>query len=145
MNTVYLPETVYEASIRRIERLYDEFDNVVVGFSGGKDSTVCLFLTLEVARKRGQLPVKVMFLDQEAEWTHTVQYMRLIGAMDEVDLEWLQVPIRMSNNASNDQSFLYAWGEGENWVRPKEPNSVHENIFGTDRFHAFFGGWIKFG
>ena len=34
--------------------------------SGGKYSTVVFFLTLEVAKRLNKLPLKVVFLDQEA-------------------------------------------------------------------------------
>jgi len=33
---------------------------------------------------------------------------------------------------------LYCWKEGDDWMRPKEPNSIHTNIFGTDRFKDMF-------
>ena len=41
----YLDENVYDAAIERIEYLFDEFDEVIVSFSGGKDSTIanCTF------------------------------------------------------------------------------------------------------
>ena len=36
---VYLQTNVFEEALNRIERLYNDFDEVIVGFSGGKDST----------------------------------------------------------------------------------------------------------
>ena len=47
-----IDENVYDLAIKRINRTYDIFDNVVVMFSGGKDSTVCLNLALQVAKER---------------------------------------------------------------------------------------------
>ena len=65
---IYLADNVVEAGLKRIERLFNEFPNVIVSFSGGKDSTVTLALAYKVAKKLNRLPLKVMWLDQEAEW-----------------------------------------------------------------------------
>jgi len=42
---------VYEAAIKRIEFIFNEFDNVLVAFSGGKDSGVCLNLCYDFAKQ----------------------------------------------------------------------------------------------
>ena len=48
---IYSKNNVLVEAEKRIHRLFDDFENVVVGFSGGKDSTVCLNLTLKVAEE----------------------------------------------------------------------------------------------
>ena len=53
----YSKENVYEASKRRIRELFEDFPNVVVAFSGGKDSVVVFHLALEVAEELGRLPL----------------------------------------------------------------------------------------
>ena len=45
-------KSVLDLAYERINNAYDQFDTISVSFSGGKDSTACLNLTLEVARKR---------------------------------------------------------------------------------------------
>ena len=40
----YLDKNVYEAALERIAYCFQEFDNVLVSFSGGKDSGVMLNL-----------------------------------------------------------------------------------------------------
>lgn len=49
---VYSKKSVYEKSLERIEWVFNEFKgHIVVGCSGGKDSTVVMELALEVVRK----------------------------------------------------------------------------------------------
>jgi predicted phosphoadenosine phosphosulfate sulfurtransferase len=134
----YTDQTVYDAALDRIRYLYSEFDDVIVSFSGGKDSTVTLNMTLQVARELNRLPVKVAFLDQEAEWQCVVDYIRTIGAMEDVDLWWFQIPLRLFNSASSDTDWLNCWAEGEEWIRPQEPNSIKINKYGSDRFKELF-------
>ena len=63
---VYLPFDVVEAAERRIEWCYGHYDDVYVGWSGGKDSTALAHLTIDVATRLGRLPVKMFWVDQEA-------------------------------------------------------------------------------
>ena len=44
MGKKYVDKNVYEAAIERIEFLFKEFDHILISFSGGKDSGVCLNL-----------------------------------------------------------------------------------------------------
>lgn len=129
-----LPGTVFDAALNRIRWLFDEFEHVAICSSGGKDSTVITQLALIVARERGRLPLRVLWLDQECEFEATVTYQRQLLQHPDVDARWYQVPFRMFNATSHDQTWLNVWGEGEEWVRPKEPGSVHVNDFGIDRF-----------
>lgn len=142
---IYLKENVYEKAIERISYLYDEFEDVVVGYSGGKDSTVLVHLALEVARKKGRLPVNVMWIDQEAEWQSTVDMCIKIMTMPEVKPYWYQMPMVITNNASLISRYNYCWDEKEKdkWIHPKHKLSIKENIYGTDRFHQLFEKILK--
>lgn len=133
--TYLLEGNVYDAALNRMRWLFDEFDNnIAVSFSGGKDSTVTLELALLVAEERDCLPLKVFWLDQECEYEATVDYIRYIASRPEIDFRWYQVPFRLFNAASNVNTWMNVWGEGEEWVREREPDSIHVNDFGTDRF-----------
>jgi len=136
----YQKQNVFDAALDRIRWLFDEFPNVVVNFSGGKDSTVVLNLSLMVAEEKGRLPLRVMFIDQEAEWQTVIDYIRVVMADPRVDPAWLQVPIRLFNATSTIEPWLYCWEDGkeDEWIRPKEPNSIKENVYGTDRFAPMF-------
>jgi len=140
---IYLKETVWDVALDRIRYLFDEFDNVVVGFSGGKDSTVTMQLAMIVAEEKGRLPLKVCFVDQEAEYQMTIDYVREVMNDDRVEPLWVQVPIKLLNATSMEESWLKCWDPDEEWMRPKEDISITENTFGTDRFHQIFGAMFK--
>lgn len=142
---IYLKQNVLEAAKERINYLFDEFEEVCVGFSGGKDSCVVLNLTLEVAAERGRLPIKVMYIDQEAEWENVTSYVRTVMDDPRVDPYWFQMPIKIFNSTSFDEDWLWCWEEGkeDEWIRPKQPDAIKENIFGTMRFGELFNAILK--
>lgn len=135
---IYTNESVYDAALRRIEWLFDEFDNVCVNFSGGKDSTVTLHLALKVAERRGRLPLPVIFIDQEAEFQATVRYVETVMADPRIKPLWFQTPMRMTNNAGADNAWITCWGPGEKWCRPQHPLSIKGDPFNTPRFYDMF-------
>lgn len=47
----YTEQNVYEALQDRLHFLFEEFDNIFVSFSGGKDSGLLLNLTLDFQKK----------------------------------------------------------------------------------------------
>ena len=75
---IFQKQNVWDAALERIRWLFDEFPNVIVNFSGGKDSTVCLHLALKVAEEKNRLPLKVAWIDQEAEWQATSDYVQSV-------------------------------------------------------------------
>ena len=139
---LYLQQNVFDAALDRIRRLYDEFPHVLVAMSGGKDSTVVMQLALQVAREKNRLPLQVLFADQEAEWSFTIDYIRQIRDMPDVELLWYQIPISIANNASGDSNFV-CWGEGVKWMRDKEPGAIHEADIGTSDWYDMFPAIFK--
>ena len=135
---IYKENNVVDEALERIRFIFDEFPNVVASVSGGKDSTVIFDLTLRVARERGRLPLKVMFIDQEAEYQATINHMRNIMNNPDVQPYWFQMPIKIFNATSMTEHWLQCWKEGDEWIREKEPNSIKVNSYGTDRFHDLF-------
>jgi len=142
---IYSKQTVFDAALDRIRYLFNEFPEVVCGFSGGKDSTVCLHLCLQVAKETGRLPLKVLWIDQEVEWQGTVDYAESIMSMPDIEPLWFQMPMVITNNASSYERFNYCWRESDRdkWAHPQNPLSIKNNRYGTDRFHELFGAIFK--
>lgn len=135
---IFSEKNVYEAALDRIRFIFDDFPNVIVNFSGGKDSTVVLNLALQVAREKDRLPLKVMFVDQEGEWEHNIEYVRRVMNNPDVLPMWFQIPFRIFNATSNNNHWLQCWEEGGEWLREKEEIAIKTNSFGTDRFADLF-------
>jgi predicted phosphoadenosine phosphosulfate sulfurtransferase len=119
-------ESVYEKSLERIRDIYDRADRVTVGFSGGKDSTALLNLTLKIAKERNRLPLDVYFFDEEAIVPPTIDYMERVRKNPDINLHWMCVPIMHRNACSRSQPWWFPWNpkEKDKWVRPLPKGAI---------------------
>jgi len=142
---VFLKNNVFDEALNRIRRLYDEFPQVIVGVSGGKDSTVVFHLTMQVARERNRLPLKVLFLDQEIEWEATIDQIKRIMYDPDVEPYWMQIPFQLFNATSHIEHWLYCWDikKQDHWMREKDPIAKKENIYNETRFARMFPAILK--
>ena len=138
MSTInYLPQTVFEEALNRVRFVFDNCDDVIVSMSGGKDSTVIFNLALMVAKEKNRLPLKVFWLDQEAEWQATSDYMSYIMHRKDVKPYWFQIPFDFTNSLSFEDNFLRVWDKEkqDKWIRPQSDISIKENPTNKNRFH----------
>ena len=121
-----IDRNVYELAIDRIHRAYDRFDTVAVMFSGGKDSTACLMLTLGVAKERGIETVPVHHFDEEAIPYDTEEYVRRVSQIPMVDMYWWCLPVRHRNACSVKEPWWFPWApeDEHKWVRPMPPEGL---------------------
>lgn len=117
---------VYDAALERFRYLFDNFDKVVVSFSGGKDSTVCLNLAWQIAKEKNKLPLDVYFWDEEAIHPETIEYVERVRANSEIRFKWLCIPIKHRNGCSRKQPYWHCWNpeEKEKWVRDMPDNVI---------------------
>jgi len=135
---LFLEENCYEAAIKRISYIFDNFENINVSVSGGKDSTALYWICVNEAVKRTR-KITVFFLDQEAEYGSTIEIIEQMMRHPNVVPEWYQVPIYMTNATSFQKEMLYAWGEGEKWMREKSEIAIHSiSEKYPKRFYEFF-------
>ncbi|MBW4514507.1 MAG: phosphoadenosine phosphosulfate reductase family protein [Timaviella obliquedivisa GSE-PSE-MK23-08B] len=124
---IYLQKNVLQAAQERISWLFSNFKEVVVSVSGGKDSSVAFELAWRHAQELGR-EVHVFFLDQEAEYQSTIAIVRSIYDRPGVIPHWWQSPFKTTNATSYEEPLLYAWGEGEEWMREKESDSFQAKV-----------------
>jgi predicted phosphoadenosine phosphosulfate sulfurtransferase len=110
----------------RTAHTFDRFDQVSVLFSGGKDSTVCLMLAIEEARRRGRLPLDVVFYDEEAQCPETIEYMDRVRQWPGISLRWFCLPVKHRNACSRRSPYWYPWApeDREKWCRPLPATAI---------------------
>lgn len=127
LKQVFLKQNVLEATKERISRVFDDFENIIVSISGGKDSTVLAHLALVEANKRGR-KIGLFFLDEEVVYESTINQIRYLMSLypENTNKLWLQIDFNLTNCLSADQSQLKCWevGKHKEWMRPKEKNSI---------------------
>ena len=123
MTKEYTGQNVYEALQERLKFIFEEFDNIFVSFSGGKDSGLLLNLTLDF--QRTYYPNKrigVFHQDFEAQYTVTTEYVERTfeRIKDEVEPYWVCLPMAVRTALSSYQMYWYPWDDTkeEAWVRP---------------------------
>lgn len=139
---IYQDKSVYDASIERLNFIFDEFENVLVSFSGGKDSGVLLNLALEVANQRKRKLI-VFIVDLEAQYKLTIEYLlRMIEAhLDTIEIYWCCLPLNLRNAVSNFTPFWTCWDleNRDKWVR-EYPNVKGLITEENHNFNFFYKG-----
>ena len=75
MKREYLEQDVYQALQERLRFLFEEFENIYLSFSGGKDSGLLLNLVLDFQKKYyPERKIGVFHQDFEAQYTKTSEY-----------------------------------------------------------------------
>jgi len=106
-------------ALERMEYVFDTFDQVAVSFSGGKDSTACLNLALQIATDKKRLPLDVFTFDEEAIPPETVEYTQRVADRDDIRFRWFCLPIEHRNACSSSSPYWYPWAPEDRakWVR----------------------------
>ena len=114
---------MYDALQQRLKFIFEEFDNIFVSFSGGKDSGLLLNLTLDFQQKYyPEKRIGVFHQDFEAQYTITTEYIERTFEQikDKAELYWVCLPMATRTALSSYQMYWYPWDDTkeEAWVRP---------------------------
>ena len=147
---------VYSLAQERIKKIFNEFDNICVSFSGGKDSGVMLNLMIDYIRKHKlNRKISVMHIDYEAQYQMTTDYVTqtLNQNQDILDVYWICLPLRTHCATSMFQSYWIPWEQSkkEIWVRDfptlattefNHPFDFIKEGMSDYEFQEKFAGWL---
>ena len=144
----YLEQNVYDAAKDRIRKIYDLFDSVVVCWSGGKDSTACLWLVWEVAQELGKTHVDVLFRDEEVIPDCIVNFVDEYRRKDWVRLNWFAIPLESTKFILGQSVKYVQWEPGRKHFRPVPEWAItlpegDDRVFSQVDADAFLSQWYK--
>lgn len=119
MSKTYSNIDVLTAARERIKIIFDEFEIIMVSFSGGKDSTVQMELALQEAKKRNR-KIHALFIDLEAQYSSTIEQVEQTMLNNPYIIPiWICLPLNLRNAVSVFQPHWACWqpAQASNWVR----------------------------
>lgn len=159
MKRQYLETNVYENLQARLRFIFEEFDNIYVSFSGGKDSGLLLNLVLDFQKKfYPDRKIGVFHQDFEAQYSVTTEYVERTFKRIENDVEpyWVCLPMATRTALSSYEMYWYPWDDKkeECWVRPMPQHdyviNLENNPITTYRYRMHqedlakqFGRWYR--
>ncbi len=148
----YTGQNVYDALQRRLGFIFQEFDNIFVSFSGGKDSGVLLNLVLDFQEKNyPDKKIGVFHQDFEAQYTVTTEYVeRTFKRLeDKAQLYWVCLPMATRTALSSYEMYWFPWDDTKKaaWVRPMPEHpyviNLENNPMTTYRYKMHQGDLAK--
>ena len=130
---LYINTNVRDALMKRLALVFAEFDNIVVAFSGGKDSGLLLNLVIKYMRDHGiTRKISVFHQDFEAQYTATTEYVErtMTANLDLIDPYWICLPMSVRTAASMYEQYWTPWNPAQEdiWVRPMPQHDCVINL-----------------
>lgn len=148
-----MKKNVYELAMRRLKLLFENFDNIYVSFSGGKDSGVLLNLCIQYIRENNlDRKIGVFYMNYEVQYTETVKYVDRVLAdnPDIIEVYQICVPFKVTTCTSMYQSYWRPWDDDcENFWVQKLPAGCYrkadfpfyfDDLWDSD-FYLLFSQW----
>lgn len=155
----YLHLNVYDAFLERMHFLFEEFGNIYVSFSGGKDSGLLLNLVLDYRNQHyPERTIGVFHQDFEAQYTMTTKYVERTfeRIKDQVESYWVCLPMATRTALSSYEMYWYPWDDTKKdiWIREMPQKeyviNLENNIMTTYRYRMHqedlakqFGRWYR--
>jgi len=113
-------QNVMDAAVERMERLYEQGHRVIISFSGGKDSGVCVEVAKIAAHRAGRDKVEVIMRDEEIMFPGTFEYAKRVAEDPMVDFHWIYARQPVINYFNREMPYFWVFDDRldpEEWVR----------------------------
>jgi len=132
MPKIYLDQNVYEAAKERTSWAFDNFEKIIISFSGGKDSTAMTHIVMEEAIKRSR-KVCLFFVDWECQFKMTIEHIQSIYDQysEHIEPYWICLPLLTDNACSMYEPVWKCWNPDKKklWVRDMPKNCIKDPKF----------------
>ena len=149
-----MTKNVFELAQERVATIFNNFDNIYVSFSGGKDSAVALNLCLDYMRRNNiKHKIGLFHMDYEVQYSETLNFVERIikNNADLLDVYRICVPFKVSTCTSMYQTYWRPWDPQmkDFWVRkmPENAYTVTDFPFYSEEmwdyeFQHLFAQWL---
>lgn len=102
-----------------------------------------LNLVLDVAKEKARLPVKVLIIDLEGQYQHTVDFLVRMADRPDVDAQWVCLPLHLRNAVSQFQPHWLCWDptRADRWIRPLPDRP---DVVADEEYYPFFRRGMEF-
>jgi predicted phosphoadenosine phosphosulfate sulfurtransferase len=127
-------KNVLEATWERLDIVFNEFDNICISLSGGKDSSVMYQLAIMKAKQYNK-KIDVMYIDMEAQYLITLEHIKELTENEKMVKNFWHIclPLSLRNAVSIFEPRWICWEEEkkEKWIRELPENSINikDNLF----------------
>ena len=123
----YHPFDVIEAARKRIRWLLTKYDDLVVSFSGGKDSLVMMELVDQVYKEQGRTDkVKVKFMDEELVCDSIIAYVKTHAESGRWDFSWYALRMKVGFFVMGRHENFISWDPNRPWHRHPPPYAIFD-------------------
>ena len=132
----YLEKNVLDATIERLEVIFNNFENIYFSLSGGKDSSVMVQLANIVAQRMNK-KFDILFIDLEAQYRHTIKHIEELKELSQIrEFYHIALPIALRNAVSVLQPKWICWEEESKhlWVRDMTKDIINIKNFPFEWF-----------
>ena len=159
MKKKLLEKNVHEAFLERMDFIFEEFENIFVSFSGGKDSGLLLDMVLDFQKKYyPNRKIGVFHQDFEAQYSYTTDYVERTfeRIKDDVEPYWVCLPMATRTALSNYEMYWYPWDDKKQdlWIRERpqhdyvitlenNPITTYTYKMHQENLAKQFGRWYK--